>query len=72
MSAGWHSNALQIADKVEKRTAFALPDFKMDKFAVVMPIISASSLLRILRLASITSKFTMMAIAILLSRFLVE
>jgi|TARA_B110000977_G_scaffold147724_1_gene187265 hypothetical protein len=51
-----------MALKLEKRIAFAFPDFRMDKFAAVMSMISASSLLHTLRLASITSKYTMIAI----------
>ena len=38
--------------------AFALPVFSMERLAWVRPIFSASSLERILRLASITSRFT--------------
>lgn len=59
---GWQSNALQIASKVENLTALAFPDFNMDRFVVVMPIISASSLLFTLRLTSLMSKFTFMDI----------
>jgi len=32
-----------MASNLEKRMAFAFPDFKMDKLAVVIPIISANS-----------------------------
>ena len=56
------SNALQIASSVEKRIARALPDFSIDKFAVVILIVSAKSLLFIFRLANITSRFTIIAI----------
>lgn len=70
ISAGWQSNALHIAFSVENRIAFAFPDFKIERFAVVIPMVSANSLLFILRFASITSKFTRIAILKLLSRFL--
>lgn len=63
MSLGWQSKALQIASKVEKRIALAFPDFKIDRFTAVMPIVSAKSLLFILRLASITSRFTIIGIS---------
>ena len=43
MSPGWHFSVLQIALSVEKRTAFALPDLKIDKLACVIPIASANS-----------------------------
>jgi len=69
ISAGWQSRALHIASKVEKRTAFAFPDFSMERFAVVIPIISASSLLRILRFASITSKLITIGISYTVNSF---
>ncbi|MFT6196958.1 MAG: hypothetical protein ACJAXY_001286, partial [Nonlabens sp.] len=37
MSPGWHSRASQIASRVENRTAFAFPVFKIERFAVVIP-----------------------------------
>lgn len=43
--------------------AFALPVFKIDKLAMVIPTFSASSFDCILRLASITSRFTIIAIS---------
>ena len=43
MSPGWQSSALQSASNVENRTALALLFFRMDRFAGVMPISSASS-----------------------------
>lgn len=60
-----------MASKVESLKAFALPYFNMNRFAVVIPLISAKSLLFILRFASITSKFTSIGIVIVLVRFLV-
>jgi hypothetical protein len=33
MSAGWQSKASQIASSILKRTAFALPVLRIDKFA---------------------------------------
>ena len=40
MSPGWQSSALQIASSVESRIAFALPFFKMEMLAIVMPTFS--------------------------------
>ena len=48
-----------MASSVANRMAFTLPVFSMERLAWVRPIFSASSFERILRLASITSKFTM-------------
>lgn len=62
ISPGWQSNALQMAFKVLKRMAFALPVFRMDRFACVIPTFSASWPEDILRLASITSTFTIILI----------
>ena len=62
MSPGWQSSALQMASSVEKRMAFALPVFRMERLAWVMPILSASSCDDILRRAIITSTFTMILI----------
>ena len=45
ISPGWQSKALHSASSVENRTALALLFFKIDKFAGVMPISSASSAL---------------------------
>ena len=52
----------QIASRVEKRTAFALPVFNMERLACVKPILLASSPELIFLFASITSKFTIIAI----------
>src|SRR5690606_37811290 len=62
ISPGWQSNALQIASKVEKRIAFALPFFNIEIFAIVLPTFSESSVTLIFRFANITSRFTIMAI----------
>ena len=70
MSPGWQSNSLQIALSVENRIAFALPDLRFDKLAVVIPIAFAKSLLFIFLKASITSKWTMIFIIKLLNHFL--
>lgn len=51
-----------MASKVENRMALAFPDFKMERLAVVIPMISANSLLFIFRCAKTTSKFTTMGI----------
>ena len=42
--------------------ALALPVFRMERFAVVMPILSASSLDFIFRLASMTSRLTIIMV----------
>src|SRR5215813_11333346 len=60
MSPGWQSNALQIASRVENRIALAFPFFRMERFAIVMPTFSESSVTLIFRLASITSILTIM------------
>jgi hypothetical protein len=62
MSAGWQSKALHIDSSVLKRIAFAFPVFKMERFDNVKSTLSESSLREILRLAIITSKFTMIGI----------
>jgi hypothetical protein len=61
MSPGWQSKALQIDSSVENRTAFALPFFKIERFAIVMPTFSVSSVTLILRLANITSMLIIIA-----------
>ena len=62
MSPGWQSSTLQIASKVENRTALAFPVFSTDRFACVMPMRSANSPDDIFLRAIITSKFTMIMI----------
>jgi hypothetical protein len=68
MSPGWHSSALQIASRVDSRIAFALPFFKMEMFAIVMPTLSASSVTLIFRFANMTSMLIMMAMLFSLHR----
>jgi len=63
MSPGWQSNALQIASKVLKRIAFALPVFKIERLDNVKSTLSESSFREIFRFAIITSKFTMIGMA---------
>jgi hypothetical protein len=63
MSAGWQSNALQIASRVLKRIAFAFPVFKMERLDNVKSTLSESSLREIFLFAIITSKFTMIDMA---------
>jgi hypothetical protein len=58
-----------MASNVLNRMAFALPVFKMERLDSVMSTFSDSSFSDILRLAIITSKFTIMGMAILLNRF---
>ena len=57
ISPGVHCNSRQMALRVLRRMALALPVFNMERLACVRPIFSANSLERILRVASITSKF---------------
>ncbi len=61
MSPGWQSRASQMASSVEKRMAFALPVFKIERLDMVTPTSSESSVRLIFRFASITSRFTMIA-----------
>src|ERR1022692_2908985 len=51
ISPGWQFNALQIASSVLKRTAFALPVFKMDRLDKVRSTFSESSFSDIFLLA---------------------
>lgn len=60
ISPGWHSKTSQIACSVLNRTAFAFPFFKMERFDIVMPTFSESSVKDIFLRASITSRFTIM------------
>ncbi len=62
ISPGWQLSSLQSAPSVEKRIALALPVFKTDRLAIVIPMRSESSVSDILRLAIITSIFTIMDI----------
>ncbi len=62
ISPGWHWSALQIASNVPNRIAFALPFFKTEMLAIVMPTLSVSSVTLILRFASMTSMLIMIAI----------
>lgn len=66
-SPGWQSSALQISFKVERRIAFALLFFKMDRFARVKSISPASSVRPFLRIAIMTSKLIIIAIVISIS-----
>jgi hypothetical protein len=61
MSLGWQSKTLQIASKVLKRIAFALPVFKIERLDNVKSTLSESSFRDIFLLAIITSKFTIIA-----------
>ena len=62
ISPGWHSSSLQMASSVERRIAFIFPVLRIDKFTVVSPMRSASSLDLIFRFASMTSRLTIMGI----------
>lgn len=61
ISPGWQLSSIQIALSVEKRIAFALPVFKMDKFAFVIPTLSERSLSDTFLFAIMTSRFTIIA-----------
>ena len=63
ISPGWHSNARHIASSVEKRTALALPVLRIERLTIDISTFSANSESDILRRASITSKFTIIAIS---------
>lgn len=62
ISPGWQFKASQMASKVLNRMAFAFPVFRIERFGRVMSTVSANSESDIFRLASITSKFTIMGI----------
>ncbi len=64
MSPGWQSSARHIASSVDSLTALALPFFKIDKLAIVIPTCSLNSLSDILRRAIITSKFTTIIVSL--------
>src|SRR4051812_14306983 len=64
MSPGWQSSASQISASVSKRTPLTLPDFSSETFCSVIPMRSASSFERIFRRASMTSRLTVIGIAI--------
>jgi hypothetical protein len=60
--------ALQIASSVDSRIAFALPFFKTEMLAIVMPTLSASSVTLIFRFANMTSMLMMIAMLVSLYR----
>src|SRR5690554_3380826 len=62
MSPGWQFNSLQMASSVLNRMALALPVFRMERFAGVIPTRSESSFKEIFFLAISTSRFTMIGI----------
>src|SRR4249919_3687227 len=68
MSPGWHFKALQIAARVDSRIAFALPFFKTEMLAIVMPTFWASSVTLIFRFANMTSMLMMIAMLVSLYR----
>ena len=59
----------QIAFKVDKRSAFAFPVFKIERFDRVKSTFPDSSLSDIFRRAIITSKFTMIDMAYTVKSF---
>ena len=64
ISPGWQSSARQIASSVVKRTARARPVLRTDRLTIEISTRSESSESDILRRASITSKFTIIAIVV--------
>ena len=63
ISPGWQSSARHIASRVVKRTALALPVLRIERFTIDISTRSESSESDILRRASITSRFTIIAIS---------
>ena len=61
MSPGWQARTRQIASSVVNRMARAFPVLRMDRFGTLTPTAADKSLSFILRRASMTSRFTMMA-----------
>jgi hypothetical protein len=68
ISPGWQFKALQIASRVDSRTALTFPFFNREMLAIVMPTLSASSVTLIFRFANITSMFMMIATLVSLYR----
>ena len=62
-SPGWQSRALQIASRVESLTARALPVLRIERLTTEISTLSDSSDSDILRLASITSRFMIIAMS---------
>ena len=58
ISPGWQDSSLHIASRVENRIAFALPVFRIEMLASVIPTLSASSVSVIFRSTSIRSRCT--------------
>lgn len=69
ISPGWQFNTLQIASRVLKRTAFALPVFSTERLDNVISTFSESSFNDIFLLAIITSKFTIIGIVYTVNSF---
>ena len=69
MSDGWHSKTLHINSSVEKRIALALLVFSIERLAIVIFTFSDNSESEIFLLAIITSRLTIIGMAILLIRF---
>lgn len=69
MSPGWQSNALHIASSVENLMAFAFPVLSIERLDSVKSTLSDNSLSDILRRAIITSRFTIMGMAYMVSSF---
>jgi len=61
MSPGWQVQGPADALQSGEADGLALPFFRMERLAIVMPTRSASSVTLIFRLASITSMLTIVA-----------
>src|SRR3954451_5418925 len=62
-SPGWQSSSRHRAESVEKRTARALPVFRIDRLAMVTPTRSASSVSDMRRSSRTRSRLTRMGMA---------
>ena len=69
MSPGWQFKAWQIASRVLKRIALALPVFRIERLESVNSTFSESSFNDIFLLAIITSRFTIIGIIRQLNHF---
>ncbi len=62
MSPGVQSSSLQMSSRVENLIALALPLLSMERLAMVIPILSESSVSDILFFASCTSRLVIIGI----------
>lgn len=64
ISPGWQPRDRHMASRVLNRMALALPVFRIEIFAMVIPTLSDNSVTLIFRFASITSKLIMIPICL--------